>query len=96
MTSAIGILWLPMTPCLKHVLFCIFQVKFRKRYSVDKSLMHPWLDSYETWCDLRELENKFKARWLTHESDDSRWEQHQLRLGNAVADKLANLTTATE
>ncbi|XP_059097445.1 serine/threonine-protein kinase D1-like isoform X3 [Tigriopus californicus] len=74
----------------------LLQVKFRKRYSVDKSLMHPWLDSYETWCDLRELENKFKARWLTHESDDSRWEQHQLRLGNAVADKLANLTTATD
>eukprot|EP00095_Tigriopus_kingsejongensis_P005671 maker-scaffold377_size191454-snap-gene-0.32 protein:Tk05671 transcript:maker-scaffold377_size191454-snap-gene-0.32-mRNA-1 annotation:"serine threonine-protein kinase d1" len=73
----------------------LLQVKSRKRYSVDKSLMHPWLDSYETWGDLRDLEKKFNARWLTHESDDSRWEQHNLKHGNAIADKLAKLTTTT-
>ena len=50
------------------------QVKSRKRYSVDKSLMHPWLENYDTYSDLRELEAKCGGhRWLTHESDDIRY-----------------------
>ena len=50
-----------------------FQVKSRKRYSVEKSLIHPWLDKYETWSDLRDLETKNGHRWLTHESDEPRY-----------------------
>ena len=42
---------LELLPTFKH-----FQVKMRKRYSVDKSLMHPWLQDYQCWCDLRDLE----------------------------------------
>lgn len=37
---------------------------------------------YQTWLDLRELETKLGGRYLTHESDDSRWQmfacQHTL------------------
>ena len=40
---------------------------------MDKSLLHSWLDSYETWSDLRDLENRNGMRWLTHESDDGRY-----------------------
>ena len=55
-------------------LWVFFQVKSRKRYSVDKSLMHPWLENYDTYSDLRELEAKCGGhRWLTHESDDIRY-----------------------
>uniref|UniRef100_A0A8C3FIP9 protein kinase C n=1 Tax=Chrysemys picta bellii TaxID=8478 RepID=A0A8C3FIP9_CHRPI len=53
----------------------LLQVKMRKRYSVDKSLSHPWLQDYQTWLDLRELETKMAERYITHESDDARWEQ---------------------
>ncbi|XP_041035146.1 serine/threonine-protein kinase D1-like [Carcharodon carcharias] len=53
----------------------LLQVKMRKRYSVDKSLSHPFLQDHQTWLDLRELECKMGERYLTHESDDSRWEQ---------------------
>ncbi|XP_057567707.1 serine/threonine-protein kinase D2 isoform X2 [Hippopotamus amphibius kiboko] len=53
----------------------LLQVKMRKRYSVDKSLSHPWLQEYQTWLDLRELEGKMGERYITHESDDARWEQ---------------------
>ncbi|KAB1274319.1 Serine/threonine-protein kinase D2 [Camelus dromedarius] len=53
----------------------LLQVKMRKRYSVDKSLSHPWLQEYQTWLDLRELEGKMGERYITHESDDTRWEQ---------------------
>lgn len=53
----------------------LLQVKMRKRYSVDKTLSHPWLQDYQTWLDLRELECKIGERYITHESDDSRWEQ---------------------
>lgn len=31
---------------------------------------------YQTWLDLRELECKIGERYITHESDDSRWEQY--------------------
>ncbi|KAM5236831.1 serine/threonine-protein kinase D2 [Ctenodactylus gundi] len=51
----------------------LLQVKMRKRYSVDKSLSHPWLQEYQTWMDLRELEGKMGERYITHESDDTRW-----------------------
>ncbi|XP_030071042.1 serine/threonine-protein kinase D1 [Microcaecilia unicolor] len=54
----------------------LLQVKMRKRYSVDKTLSHPWLQDYQSWLDLRELEHKLGERYITHESDDSRWEQY--------------------
>uniref|UniRef100_G3TYI6 protein kinase C n=1 Tax=Loxodonta africana TaxID=9785 RepID=G3TYI6_LOXAF len=52
----------------------LLQVKMRKRYSVDKSLSHPWLQDYQTWLDLREFETRIGERYITHESDDARWE----------------------
>ncbi|XP_046401511.1 serine/threonine-protein kinase D3 [Ischnura elegans] len=55
----------------------LLQVKQRKRYTVDKSLSHVWLQDYRTWKDLRELEWQVGLRYLTHESDDARWERSQ-------------------
>lgn len=52
----------------------LLQVKMRKRFTVDKSLSHVWLQDYQTWCDLRKLEQIVGQRYLTHESDDERWE----------------------
>ncbi|XP_040479038.1 serine/threonine-protein kinase D3 isoform X2 [Ursus maritimus] len=54
----------------------LLQVKMRKRFSVDKSLSHPWLQDYQTWLDLREFETRIGERYITHESDDARWEIH--------------------
>uniref|UniRef100_A0A671X063 Serine/threonine-protein kinase n=1 Tax=Sparus aurata TaxID=8175 RepID=A0A671X063_SPAAU len=54
----------------------LLQVKMRKRYSVDKSLSHPWLQDYQTWLDLREFETRRRERYITHESDDARWEEY--------------------
>lgn len=55
----------------------LLQVKQRKRYTVDKSLVHIWLQDYDTWKDLRELETQVGERYLTHESDDARWESYR-------------------
>lgn len=52
----------------------LLQIKIRKRYSVDKSLVHVWLQDYRTWCDMRKLEELVGRRYLTHECDDARWE----------------------
>merc|ERR1712045_898820 len=41
----------------------LLQVKLRKRYSVDKSLLHPWLQDYQCWSDMRQLEARLKERW---------------------------------
>uniref|UniRef100_A0A8C5T453 Serine/threonine-protein kinase n=1 Tax=Malurus cyaneus samueli TaxID=2593467 RepID=A0A8C5T453_9PASS len=54
----------------------LLQVKMRKRFSVDKSLSHPWLQDYQTWLDLREFETHIGERYITHESDDARWKEH--------------------
>lgn len=55
----------------------LLQVKQRKRYTVDKTLAHVWLQDYQTWCDLRDLDRQVGVRYLTHESDDARWEAYQ-------------------
>ncbi|KAG8143631.1 hypothetical protein E2320_000826 [Naja naja] len=44
----------------------------RKRYSVDKSLSHTWLQDYQTWLDLRELESRMGAP--TNPRRRRRWE----------------------
>ena len=46
---------------------------------MDKAVIHPWLQDYQCWCDLRQLEARVAgARWLTDQSDDTRWERHEL------------------
>ncbi|CAJ0934020.1 unnamed protein product [Ranitomeya imitator] len=53
----------------------LLQVQIRRRFSVDKALSHPWMQDFQTWLDLRELETKVGQRYITHESDDARWQQ---------------------
>lgn len=55
----------------------LLQVKQRKRFTVDKSLSHSWLQDRQTWQDLRTLEIQVGVRYLTHESDDIRWNPMQ-------------------
>ncbi|XP_060642245.2 serine/threonine-protein kinase D2-like [Anolis sagrei] len=66
----------------------LLQVKMRKRYSVDKSLSHSWLQDYQTWLDLRELESRMAERYITHESDDARWEQFAAEHGLPYPERL--------
>jgi protein kinase D len=54
----------------------LLQVKQRKRYTVDKSLMHCWRQDKTTYNDLKILEAQVGERYLTHQSDDQRWEQY--------------------
>ena len=69
----------------------LLQVKSRKRYSVEKSLIHPWLDCYETWSDMRDLESKNGQRWLTHESDESRYKnKYNLEFYSISRCKISN------
>lgn len=72
----------------------LLQVKMRKRFTVDKSLSHVWLQDYQTWCDLRKLEQLVGQRYLTHESDDERWETFRrdknLKLWQDVGQKGVN------
>ncbi|XP_077421505.1 serine/threonine-protein kinase D1 isoform X3 [Vanacampus margaritifer] len=64
----------------------LLQVKMRKRFSVDKTLCHAWLQDYQMWLDLRSLEGRVDERYVTHESDDLRWHHHaRLSGGHAHA-----------
>uniref|UniRef100_A0AAZ3S8D6 protein kinase C n=1 Tax=Oncorhynchus tshawytscha TaxID=74940 RepID=A0AAZ3S8D6_ONCTS len=66
--------WKQISPDATDLINNLLQVKMRKRYSVDKSLSHSYLQDYQTWLDLRELETKLGERYITHESDDCRWQ----------------------
>ncbi|XP_043929401.1 serine/threonine-protein kinase D1 [Protopterus annectens] len=68
--------WKEISPEAIDLINNLLQVKMRKRYSVDKSLSHPWLQDYQTWLDLRDLECKTGDRYITHESDDARWQEY--------------------
>ncbi|XP_077065069.1 serine/threonine-protein kinase D2 [Siphateles boraxobius] len=68
--------WKQISPEAIDLINNLLQVKMRKRYSVDKSLSHSYLQDYQAWLDLRELESKLGERYITHESDDSRWQQY--------------------
>ncbi|XP_031555921.1 serine/threonine-protein kinase D3-like [Actinia tenebrosa] len=61
----------------------LLQVKQRSRYTCDKCLIHPWLQNYQTWLDLRSLERVIGFRYLTHESDDAHWHSHGEQLRSA-------------
>ncbi|TSZ12232.1 Serine/threonine-protein kinase D2 [Bagarius yarrelli] len=67
--------WKQISPEATDLINNLLQVKLRKRYSVDKSLSHVYLQDYQTWLDLRELESKLGGRYITHESDDARWQR---------------------
>lgn len=38
-----------------------------------------FIQDYEVFCDLRRLEKRVNIRWLTHESDEARWEEYRVR-----------------
>ncbi|CAG2178666.1 unnamed protein product [Oppiella nova] len=68
--------WNQISPDAVNLISNLLQVKTRKRFTVEKSLLHTWLQDYEVWCDLRELESNVGVRWVTHESDDDRWKRY--------------------
>lgn len=71
--------WKEITQDAIDLITNLLQVKQRKRLTVDKSLAHIWLQDYQCWCDLRELEKKVGVRYITHESDDARWAAYRKR-----------------
>ncbi|XP_061633090.1 serine/threonine-protein kinase D1 isoform X3 [Phyllopteryx taeniolatus] len=76
--------WKKVSPEAIDLINNLLQVKIRKRYSVDKTLSHAWLQDYQMWLDLRSLESRVDERYVTHESDDLRW-RHHARLGGGHA-----------
>ena len=48
-------------------------VEIKSRFTVYRAAQHPWFLDYQMYADLRSLESRVGARYLTHEADDSRW-----------------------
>ncbi|XP_062416747.1 protein kinase D4 isoform X2 [Pungitius pungitius] len=59
----------------------LLQVSVRRRFSVGKTLGHPWLQDFQLWCDLREFELRKGRRFLTHRGDEERWLRHAQQRG---------------
>ncbi|XP_075884009.1 protein kinase D4 [Nelusetta ayraudi] len=51
----------------------LLQVSVRRRFTVGRTLGHPWLQDFQLWCDLREFELRMGCRYLTHPGDEQRW-----------------------
>ncbi|XP_065056101.1 serine/threonine-protein kinase D1-like isoform X2 [Rhopilema esculentum] len=58
----------------------LLQVKITKRLSCQQALFHVWMQDYNTWLELRSLEEAVGRRYLTHESDDERWQRYEKSL----------------
>ncbi|XP_053716036.1 protein kinase D4 [Synchiropus splendidus] len=59
----------------------LLQVSVRRRFSVGRALGHVWLQDFQLWCDLRELEQREGSRYLTHHCDDERWRRYATERG---------------
>ncbi|XP_037615294.1 protein kinase D4 isoform X1 [Sebastes umbrosus] len=59
----------------------LLQVSVRRRFSVGKTLGHPWLQDFELWCDLREFEQRMGCMYLTHRGDEERWTRYAQERG---------------
>ncbi|XP_014670843.1 PREDICTED: serine/threonine-protein kinase D1-like [Priapulus caudatus] len=59
----------------------LLQVKMKRRYSVDKALFHPWLQDYQTYLDIRELERQVGQRYIICEAEDEGWRQYAQQQG---------------
>lgn len=68
--------WLEISPEAIDLINNLLQVKQRCRYTSNMSLIHPWLQDYQTWLDVRSLEAAVGERYLSHESDDARWQEY--------------------
>jgi len=81
--------WSEVDPDAIALIKRLLQVKRRRRLSVDKALSQKWLNDYDLWCTLRQVEQRCGYRYLTHESDDERWANYanQLKL-NSTSSKL--------
>ncbi|CAB04830.2 Serine/threonine-protein kinase dkf-2 [Caenorhabditis elegans] len=55
----------------------LLQVKMSKRYTVTKAQSQIWMQNYTLWSDLRVLEKAVGQRFVTHESDDVRWQAYE-------------------
>ncbi|KAJ8246785.1 hypothetical protein GJAV_G00255380 [Gymnothorax javanicus] len=66
----------------------LLQVSVRRRFSVGKALGHPWLQDFQLWCDLRELELRMGRRYLTHEDDERRWRRYAQDQGRDFPEHL--------
>ncbi|KAK2181716.1 hypothetical protein NP493_385g03037 [Ridgeia piscesae] len=55
----------------------LLQVKMRKRFTVDKSLGHVWLQVMKLLVLVSVVSRHVGQRYLTHSSDDARWEVYR-------------------
>ncbi|VDM99191.1 unnamed protein product [Thelazia callipaeda] len=69
--------WCEVTAVAIDFINSLLQVQMNKRLNVLKALSHNWLQNYQLWSDLRGLEKEIGQRFLTHESDDARWANHE-------------------
>ena len=61
--------------CYKHLKAHLTLIQFQSSWNWNSiPPFIPFSQDYQTWLDLRELETKLGGRYITHESDDSRWQ----------------------
>ena len=66
-------------------------VQQRYRFTSGKSLIHPWLENFQTWVDLRSLEGAAGERFLPPTSQQNEgWKRVQAFRETAMLSFLMN------
>lgn len=54
----------------------LLRLKSDRRLSASKALLLDWIQDYQLWCDLCNLEAEINCRWLTDSADFIRWSKY--------------------
>lgn len=65
--------WAEISSETQDLINKLLQVNKESRLSCQQALLHVWMQDYNTFKELRALEETVGVRYLTHESDDDAW-----------------------
>lgn len=68
--------WGKISSQAKSFINSLLRVNSDKRLSASRAQMDDWIQDYQLWCDLCELELRVAKRWVTDDADFERWTRY--------------------
>lgn len=76
--------WARISSQAKSFINSLLRVNSDRRLSANRAQMDDWIQDFQLWCDLCELELRVGRRWVTDDADFERWSryarQHHLQV----------------
>ena len=68
--------WGNISSQAKNFINSLLRLHSDKRLSASRAQMDDWIQDYQLWCDLCELEVRVGKRWVTDDADYERWSRY--------------------